>query len=214
MKTKNNTNCKPQTKWLLSLIFSLSLLTSLNAQTYIEPSIGLQFSKNISPNYDVQTLYSIENQNFIKNNSIVYGIAASQYYNNNFSLRVKTQFSKRKEKIYDYGFVGYSDLRFKTFNISVLPFYTFKNNFEFGIGPTYNRLSGFEIGFDEGDYWLIENKYYEQNQIGLRSSLLYRLKPVVLSISYSNLKSLNSKLIKKSHILELGLNVMIKTSAK
>jgi len=199
-------------KCFYSFTIILILASSLSAQTYIEPTIGIKYTKSVAPFYDSWSLYTLLPQDFLPSNNLVYGIGVSQYYNNKISIRLKTLFSKGGEQILDSGIAGYSHVRFRRFETSIQPFYTIVENMDIGLGLSLNSFNRFQVGGKSSDIWIDMVEQYNNFHFGLCSSLVYRLKPIAINLSYSinNLKS--NVLIRKAQNIELALIYMLKTN--
>jgi len=199
--------------YLLSVFFSLKI-SFVYSQTYLEPILGYGFSKNIGFSDNEYVGIDIPVNNFNSRNLLL-GAAVTSYITNNISFKIIGQNSKNFVGYSGRGIVGFTDMKFKKFNVSLTPILHIFKNIEIGVGINYNRLYNFEIGKElkQGYYWSKLNIPINQNQIGWVTSLSYNYKSILMSLQYFDSYSVRAEIhhyIKRTGLIELSLTYRLK----
>jgi len=173
--------------------FSFVLMNSLilnygYSQTYIEPIVGLNFSRvkgYATDEHAYNDIYSDKGYN----RNVLYGIELTQEFTNKLSLKVRGNYFKRRVGYSDTGIAGFTDVHFDTYNFTATPYLRLIGNLRIGLGISFARLRDFEIGKEYLGFYDPLGRRYDQNQTGWMTSLHYHLKPIDIELSYSYLKS-------------------------
>jgi len=198
--------------WLIML--SSITLRAAFAQTYIEPMVGLSFSKNVGYPIEGWENRIISDENF-NNKNWLPSLGITQKLTDRVYLQLSGVNSKQSARYRDIGFVGYSAIKFMKTSFSIMPIYQFPTRFEFGLGFDYARLYKFQLGLPRMNYWYYLDKVFNHNQMGWSVRFGYSYKSIVLGFRYQQLYALKPwqyQMVKKSNHIDLTLSYRLKIS--
>jgi hypothetical protein len=157
---------------------------TLHAQTVLEAGIGVGFSKIEGYSEEEYSYYGIVPHDGFETRSPFLHFGVNQNITNRLSLKAGFEFGVENVAFIDYGFAGWTDLRFDHYNFLLVPQYTIFKNVEIGFGVSYGILSDYELGKKERNIWNPTNSSYNQKHIGWITSLNYNLRPVTIALQY------------------------------
>jgi len=198
-------------KIITVLAFVLSAFT-MSAQTYIEAGTGVRFSNiagYLSGDYSFEGILP---QNGFETRSANLKLGLVQSITHKFSVEAALQFGVQSMPYSDYGFAGWTDLRFDQYNFSLLPRYALFDNIDIGLGFTYGILSDFELGKKERKLWSRAGTEKNQRHIGWITSISYQINPITIALQYLHTDGENfnpNKLIYQIKSIELLLSYQL-----
>jgi hypothetical protein len=189
----------------LQLVYS----NSSYSQTYIEPLAGYRFSNIVGLESEDYPYYNhVHEPSNFSNINFLLGLSLTQNLSKNLSLSVQGHFTNVNVRFRDFGIVGWTDLKYKSYSISVQPKYQLTKNIGIGAGINYSMLRNFYIGKKWDDIWHEKSKDRNQNQLGGIISVNYIINPFLFELRYLHSKSLNYKegeFISKASSIEFSI---------
>lgn len=177
---------------IISLVAFFISAYCLHAQTFIEAGTGVRFSHVDGYSEDFP-MYGIVPQNGFEERSPIFNIGVVQTITNKLSLKTALQFGVQTLPFSDFGFVGWTDLRFDHYNFSFLPHYAIFKNMEIGAGINYVLLSDFEFGKKDRNIWHPAGVANNDTAFGWTTSLSYNLRPLTITLQYKNTNMENNE---------------------
>ena len=143
------------------MVFWFVSILNLNAQTYLSPLIGVDYSKIYSPT--TSTIYEIQ-QPFSSSASLVLGLEVERDLMPKVSISLESLLSRKKAVGKFRGIVGYEGIEFNTYRVS--------------FGSSYNPNQFFSIG-GGGNITLIDRlrkyKGEQKSEIDISMARTYSL---------------------------------------
>ncbi len=121
-----------------STYFLISFTTfQVNAQTYIGPTVGLDFSSIKEKPNDI--LFEVFDNGY-SNKTFFYGLRIEQQLNNRISLALKGNYTKKEVNALINNFIPMKGFEFEYYRSSLTANWSVFNNWAIGIGPTYHWI--------------------------------------------------------------------------
>lgn len=211
------TNIKQLVFLTITVIIQIAFSSSCYSQTYLEPTLGISYSKNnVFDKNDFPANQLQSDQAFIYSN-LIYGLNIWQKIFDRMDLGLILNYQRNYLKYTDWGIVGYTDRRHERFSVSVLTKCKFLNHFELGFGPSIHQLFNANLGQRYSGKWTYPYSDFRQFQLGLKGIVTYQIKSLKLNLSYSHNRSVNHTTdgqIANTQIMTLSLGYLFKISEK